>query len=300
MKIAFVVATKDRPSDLRKMLQSLADQSRKPDEVIIVDSSSEPVHAVVKDFEGLNTKYLHHPKPSASAQRNAGIGAVGSDMDLIGFLDDDAVLEEGALEAMHKFWQDAPDDVGGSSFNLKNFEQPENQWLKNSRLARWAGLYSREKGVVMPSGWQSLMGTVDKTTYVQWLPSGASLWRRDLFKEFRFDEYFDGYSYLEDLDFSFSVSRKNRLVVVADAGFYHYPSPSGRVGAYQFGRMEVSNRIYIVRKHSLSLLRCYLGLFIRLLMTLGLAAKSGNTGYLMRAFGNCAGIGESLLPRKTR
>jgi hypothetical protein len=33
------------------------------------------------------------------------------------------------------------------------------------------------------------------------LPSGASVWRREIFDKFSFEEFFEGYSYLEDLDF---------------------------------------------------------------------------------------------------
>jgi hypothetical protein len=46
-KVSVVVATKDRPGDLRTMLQSLAEQSCRPDQVVIVDSSAAPVQSVL-------------------------------------------------------------------------------------------------------------------------------------------------------------------------------------------------------------------------------------------------------------
>jgi hypothetical protein len=39
------------------------------------------------------------------------------------------------------------------------------------------------------------------------------------------------------------------------------------VSARRFGRFEVRNRLYFVRKHGLSVGRCYLGLAIRLAMS---------------------------------
>ena len=90
-KIAFVVATKDRPRDLRNMLASLAGQSVRPGQVVIVDASAKPVESVVAEFPSLRIDYLRHLPPLASAQRNAGIQAVAPAMDLVGFLDDDAV-----------------------------------------------------------------------------------------------------------------------------------------------------------------------------------------------------------------
>jgi len=297
-KLAFVVATKNRPADLRKMLQSLLEQSRRPDQVVIVDSSAEPINKVTGAFPDLNILYIHHDQPSAARQRNIGIEAVAQDIDLIGFLDDDVVLEPVALENMLEFWNRASGNVGGCAFNLKNFEASGNEGLKYSAFVQWLGLYSKEKGIVTKSGWQTMIGTVTKDTFTQWLPSGASVWKREIFERFCFDDYFDGYSYLEDLDFSFSLIKKYKLVVLANAGFYHYLSPSGRVSDYQFGKIEVRNRIYIVRKHNLSIPRCYVGIMIRFLLTLGLSVKAGNIGCLYRALGNFVGITKSLLSQE--
>lgn len=294
-KIAFVVATKDRPRDLRNMLTSLAEQSVRPGQVVIVDASAEPDERVAGEFPSLRIDYLRHWPPSASAQRNAGIRAVDPAMDLVGFLDDDAVLAEGAMEAMLAFWLQAPADVGGAAFNYLNPASVAGGRLKRSPLASWLGLYAAAPGEVAPSGWQSLTGRVEQTTWVRWLCSGASVWRRGVLATTVFDEFFDGYSYLEDLDFSYSVSRTHRLAIVAEAGFRHYPSPSGRSSAYRFGKVEARNRLYFVRKHGLSVGRCYLGLLVRLAMTAGSALAGRPRGKLARAAGNLSSIARDLL-----
>jgi hypothetical protein len=211
------------------------------------------------------------------------------------------VLEPGAMEAMLSFWENAPSDVGGAAFNWMNCPPRAGSWLKSSRMAFWLGLYSGRKGVVMPSGWQTIVGQVSETMFVEWLPSGAAVWRRGVFDNFRFDSWFDGYSYLEDLDFSYSVGKQYRLAIVADAGFRHYPSPSGRGAPYQFGKREVRNRLYLVRKHQLSVSRCYTGLFLRMLMTFGRALRPRDTRHCLgRAWGNCVAICQALLGRRAR
>ncbi len=297
-KIAFVVATKDRPDELRKMLESLLGQTHRPDQIVIVDSSADPVIAVTKELPELNIKYIHHTPPSASAQRNIGIRNVNPDMQLIGFFDDDIVLASNALEKMLKFWKAAPNDLGGCAFNLMNPAPRSASKLKELTLTRLLGLYSDKKGVVMPSGWQTLTGTVKDTLFVEWLPSGASVWHRKIFERFRFDEFFDGYSYLEDLDFSYGISKHYRLAIMADAKYWHYPSPFGRVSQYRFGKIEVRNRLYIVQKHRLSLPRCYLSIMIRLFLTIGSAIKTRSTGDLRRVLGNCMGFVNSLTNNK--
>ncbi len=295
-RIAFVVATKDRPDDLRTMLQSVSAQSHCPDRIIIVDASSPPIRGVVREFSDLPIQYIYHKKPSASAQRNAGIRAVDIGIDLIAFFDDDIVLGPDALENMLRFWHTSPDHLGGCAFNVMDSSSTISR-VKGSALSRWLGLYADRKYAVMPSGWQTRAGTVAETNYVEWLPTGASVWRREIFDYFSFDEFFDGYSYLEDLDFSYTVSKRWRLAVIADACYWHFPSRSGRESAYRFGKSEVRNRLYIVRKHKLSLWRCYIGIAIRLCMTLVVAVQTRRPEVFQRALGNFWGIMQSLLQR---
>ena len=150
-------------------------------------------------------------------------------------------------------------------------------------------------GSVAASGWQTMVQPVHETIYVDWLCSAAAVWRRDVFDDYLFDERFEGYSYLEDLDFSYSVSRKFRLAIVGGPGFLHFPSPRGRISGFHFGKVEAANRLYFVRKHGLSTVRCYAGILIRLAMTLGQGMKERDPYFVQRACGNVAGLVDSRI-----
>jgi GT2 family glycosyltransferase len=290
-KIAFIVATKDRPAELRRMVESLERQSRPPEQVILVDGGELPVQGVAEEFTSLRIEYLRCVPPSGTRQRNEGLKRVLPGITLVGFLDDDVVLEKDALHNMMAFWQQARQEVGGAAFNLINHPPLFASWLKSLPLSERLGLYSREKGVVLPSGFHTMIGHAARTTFVRWLPTTAVTWRKAVFDAFRFDERFQGYSYLEDLDFSYDVGKNFRLAVVADASYHHHPAPTGRGSGYEFGRREVINRIYFVRKHGeLSVIRCCAGLMIRMVISLFLASR-GETGYyLQRIRGNLAGL----------
>ncbi len=286
MKLAFVVATKDRPADLRTLLASLVAQTRPIDQIVVVDASKEPVEAVFLEFPGLNTRYLRHSPPSAAGQRNRGVRSVDPNVDLVGFIDDDATLEPNAVEAMMGYWESATDDFGGVSFNIMNPPPVSGKWLKRSLVTERLGLYRSRTGQVAPSGWQTVMETVSETCLVDWLATGAVVWRRDILSKHSFDEYFEGYSYLEDLDFSYTVGKAFKLVVLAEAGYYHWPSSGGRGGSYHFGRIEVANRLYFVRKHKLSLWRCYVGIGVRIFLSLAGFALQARPSFLSRVAGN--------------
>jgi glycosyltransferase involved in cell wall biosynthesis len=284
--LSLVVATKDRPDDLRRMLSSIRNQTVRPAEIVLVDASSDSVEAILKEYPALSLRYLHHLPPSAAAQRNAGIQACSPNATLIGFADDDITFEPEAFEALMRFWDDAAPDTLGAAFNLRNYPPRSRSLLKQSWLAKALGLYSPRPGTVSRSGWQSVIPGLAETQYVDWLPTTAVIFRREAFALGLFDTFYESYSYLEDLDLSYTLSRTGRLAVVADAGFSHFPSSSGRVTPFEFGRYEVRNRLHFVRKHKLSLSRCYLGLAIRLAMSIGTGIVRMNQNPLKRALGN--------------
>lgn len=283
MRVAFVIATRNRPRELRRALNSLVVQSCRPQLVVVVDSSDPGCVVPLPSFASTEIRRIPWWPPSASKQRNVGLDALPDDVDLVGFMDDDAVLEREALARMVEFWQAAPPNVAAAGFNPLG--QP---WREGARRWRWVerlGLYCSRPGGVAPSGWQSVWGTVSCDTEVEWLPTMA-IWRAGVLRRHRFDEFFDRYSYLEDLDFSYGLHRQGwRLFVVSTARYMHYPSPSGRISAREFGKIEVRNRLYFVRKHRLSLTRCYAAILLRAGMTL-LSALGGNRHAWARALGN--------------
>ena len=186
---------------------------------------------------------------SATRQRNLGLDAVGPDATLVGFLDDDAVLEDDAVEEMLRFWALAGPEVGGAAFNMAN--HPPLDWpvLKRTppRGEPWPLLRPRRPGdgLRVPDDDRSCRHHgVDRLAAER----GLGLATRGL-RRFRFDEWFDGYSYLEDLDFSYRVGRTSKLAVVAPARYLHLPAAGGRGGGYAFGVREVLNRIHFVKKY---------------------------------------------------
>ena len=48
---------------------------------------------------------------------------------------------------------------------------------------------------------------------VELCSGGNTSYLREVFEEFFFDEEFDGYAPMEDIDFSYRVSRKYKLIV---------------------------------------------------------------------------------------
>lgn len=295
-RLAFVVATKDRPGELDRLWRSLLAQSRLPDEVVIVDASARPSSPAGQRTLAPLLRHVPSPVASATRQRNIGIAAVGPDIGLIGFLDDDTVLEENAVAEIVRFFDEFGPELGGAAFNMANHPPLDFAGLKRTALTEFLGLYARRNGAVTRSGFQTMIGPVEATVWTDWLPSGASVWRREIFRGHLFDEWYSGYSYLEDVDFSYRVGRAYRLAVVASARYRHLPASGGRGDGYAFGLREALNRVHFVRKNGeLSLAKCHAALTARLLMSLALAVRERDASFVARAFGNAVGLARSVL-----
>lgn len=298
-RLAFVVATKDRPEELRRLWKSLLAQTRLPDEVVVVEAGPAPSPLDAPPSGRPVLRRVASPVASAARQRNAGIDAVGPAIDLVGFLDDDAVLEENAVEEIVRLFSEFGPELGGAAFNLINPPPPALAALKRTALAESLGLYARRRGAVTRSGFQTMIGRVEATAWTEWLPTTAAVWRREIFRGHRFDEWYAGYSYLEDLDFSYRAGRVYRLAVAASARYRHLPAEGGRGDGYAFGLREVLNRVHFVRKHSeLSLARCRAALVLRMSMSLAAAVREREPDHLARAWGNVVGLARSLVPER--
>ena len=285
--LAIIVATKDRPQELARLLESISIQEVKPLQIIIVDGSPNPSQQFFNPFfDILNIDYVRKIPASLTAQRNAGIRILRDEITFVSFLDDDIVLEPRALKNMMKFWEGASDDVGGAAYNLTNEIYKNPTFFQKIFFAN-AEMPSR----ILRSGFQSKVSYIRETTSVQWLVGCATIWRRNIFNEFMFDEWFTGYARYEDVDFSYRVGKKYKLFIVADARVKHLNSLEDVTFSYSLGRMETINRIYFVKKNrELSISLCcwaLLGLFLNNVVR-GLLHTDRR--YIERAKGNLAGF----------
>ena len=297
-RIAFIVATKDRPEELGRLWRSLLAQTRLPDEVVIVDAGARPAPPDGPRTAPPVLRHLTSPVASAARQRNAGLDALDPSVDLVGFVDDDAVLDDDAVAETLRFFEEFGPELGGAALNMVNHPPLDLAAVKRTPFAESLGLYARRSGAVTASGFQTMIGRVEATAWTDWLPSGASVWRREIFRGHRFDAWYSGASYLEDLDFSYRVGRAYRLAVVAAARYRHLPAAGGRGSAYVFGVREVLNRIHFVRKHDeLSPAKCRAALVARMAMSLAFAVRERDLSFAARACGNAVGLARSFFDR---
>ena len=241
--ISLIIPTKDRPDDIRALFHSLGKQSRMPDEIIVVDGSDVSIEDLVSSFKSLPIKYLQVIPPSLPKQRNAGVANLDPSCSWIGFLDDDLVLEHDAIEHLECLVEQEK-DLGGVGMSIIN--QPTSSVEVFNKVFL---LSNNFPGSFAPSGFPVMIPCVDRDITVEWLYGGATFWSVDVFKEFSYDEWFKGTGYMEDVDFSYRVSRKYRLMVSSKARcnhFFHKIISSKQRG---IGKWLIVSWWYFIEKH---------------------------------------------------
>ena len=290
--LAFVIPTKDRGEDLRRMLRSLVAQTRLPDQVIVVDGSGVEVSWCVAEFPELKIDYVRLLPPSLSAQRNAGMAVLRPGITHAGYLDDDVVLELDAVYEMALFWCTADSDIGGAAFNVVN-----GAGSIPPALMQRIGVWSVGVGSVAPSGLVYEVGRVGNDMEADWLCGGATVWRREVIEAYSYDNWFQGTGFMEDVDYSYGVRERYRLFVLAAARLAHFTPTVRPDRQFLFGKWQVVNRMYIVRKYrhrGLSLRKAWGVSLILLVANSVRGIFNRQPGLLDRSMGNLAGIVSEL------
>jgi GT2 family glycosyltransferase len=261
-----------RPTPLLQLLQSVQEQTIYPDEILIVDgSTNQETENALKNHPFTRLYYFAVPPENCglTKQRNYGIERVGSQMEVICFLDDDTILEKDYFEQIIKTYQIYPDALGVGGY-IKNESECEfvgdkyqpkidefyfDGWKRKDgirfNLRKKLGLdsdcppgfspdfsHGRSVGFLPPSG---------KIYKVEQLMGGVSSFKKEVFNTLKFSTYFEGYGLYEDTDFTLRVSKKGKLYLNTAAQLSHYHAASGRPNQYQYGKMVVRNGWYVWR-----------------------------------------------------
>jgi len=219
-----IIPTLGRPQELKKMLLSLLEQGILPNEVIIVDQSIDNTSELMvkKMFnnssesksEKIVLKYIHDRNITGAAQaRNRGQEEATSD--IVFFFDDDVFLEPNYIEEVIKIYEKYPyiDGVGGV---ITNYSMNFSSKLFHKVFFRGA-FADKRLSLYVGSNKYHFVELVE----TRMMGGGVMSVKREILNKYRFDERLWGYSFGEDIDFSFRVSERHKLVISPKAKLYH-------------------------------------------------------------------------------
>jgi GT2 family glycosyltransferase len=249
--VSAIIATVGRPDLLRLCLESLAKQTVRVSEVVVVHCGSDSeTLAVTKEDRwheaGFEVRYFHHPERNCARQRNFAIEQAKHDYLLL--IDDDVEVDSHWVEELFKpIWTNP--SVGATMGRLINqpMATPTFFWRLYRRLLH--GPVEGFKpgkliGAALPNGFPT---TAEEPVPCEWIGGGASALRRDAFESVGgFASFFTGSSPGEDLDLGYRLSRKWKVLYVPAATCIHHQSPSGREQSDQHQYLSMRSRFGIL------------------------------------------------------
>jgi len=281
------VPTRNRPDYLAGFLDSLNNQTRLPEELIIIDASDteDTRNMIGMNGDGLPFEVIYKREvPGSARQRNIGFRI--SRGRYLFFFDDDVILEPDYIGTVcDTFSKHGEERLGGITGKITNIRQDSRPWDRAFKGMFFLSDFGR--GRVKLSGFPSLR-IGDEPSYVEILSGCNMAYPREVFSQFLFDERLTGYSYMEDIDLSFRISRRYPLYYQPRAKLEHHPSTYRTYDQRKLRRMMIQNHKYLFKKNQpqdLPHLLCHwisiLGVFLY-------------NGFLQRDFMAAMGIIEGL------
>jgi GT2 family glycosyltransferase len=236
MNISVIICSINRPAILHETVASIASQSRKPAEILIVTPGDQHVLPETLAISGLRVVIGPLGLPS---QRNAGLDRVSPECDLVAFFDDDIELSEFYLDEMLRLFSENPEIVVASGRLLHDGGRSTVVTRSQAREL----CHEHDRNCVRSES----RGDYHQTNSAY----GCNMMVRcATARNVRFDEGLPLYAWLEDRDYSQRVT-KNRHGPVEFQGAIavHLGSRSGRIGGVRMGFSEIINPIYLWAKN---------------------------------------------------
>ena len=215
--LAVLIATKDRHQQLQKLLDSIYKSSNLPNKVVIVYSGKDITPVTSAFQKKINLELINSAVASQMYQKSIGIKALGNTHDWVLFLDDDVVLEVNTIERMYSEYLAKAmfEDYAGFGLSILNRSTREINSI-TLRILKFLKLYSHTPGTVTKSGHAQSYLDHPVEIEVQWL-NGISVWKSKVLFQYPVIQTDNTYSAYEDVNFSYKVSKNNKLLFAPKA-----------------------------------------------------------------------------------
>ena len=269
-----VIATRNRPEALALSIPLILGQSRRPQRLIVIDSSDDHARVAGTVAEAVakagwsGSVVVEHTGPGLTRQRNRGLAHVGAE--IVFFPDDDSLFHPGTSEAIMRAYEldsegriagvcsaDAPEPPPGV-LAAQQYEMTSGHKF-HARITRQRNRLERRFNALTPTMYVGdLLRSrrpppdwlkAENCVLVESMTGYRMSFRSAVARAVGFDETLGSYALNEDLDASFAAMRHGALVGARNARIYHHRFPSGRGDPYMLGLMRVLNRSYVTLKH---------------------------------------------------
>jgi len=273
---SIILPTCNRSELVCQFLDSVQKQTRLPYEVVVVDQSDDTRTKEVFDSwicDHVKKKYIHRTVKSLILARNIGIDAC-DETDLVVFLDDDILLSTKFCEEVVLIFEGDTQGRYAAGMGTVDNLRHKSKLLQAFFLMPYEG-----NGKFLASGAPTFPHWKRDFTETEFVSGGCTFWRREIIKEYRFDERLSDYGHGDDVDVSYRISRKYKLFLQPKAVCFQEANPPGRDLGRKYRQAWIQNMYYLAQKNGVSLIAyfwCVFGHFLRDLVCLDFRRLQGD------------------------
>ena len=248
MTFSIVIPTKNRPKRLIAVFESILNQKKIPDQIIIIDQSDDDkvnksiFFKLIKKLK-LILNYIHDKKINGLVEAKHMSISINT-CNYITFLDDDIILEKNYLYEIENSLKKFPDMIGLNGL-IKNY--PKGSLTKRLifRITHFGIFRDNRMSVI-----SSIKPNSINPKKVDVLSGGLSTWRRDVLDSVPFDIK-NGFHAYEDKEFSMRVSKKfsKCFFIIPQAKLNHYHSEVNRQTKLNRVQNDVIEIIMLFKKN---------------------------------------------------
>jgi glycosyltransferase involved in cell wall biosynthesis len=231
MRIFVAIATIGRPEVVRQVVDHLSQQTRQPDGIVVIGVR-------LGDVAGLEASPMRpeviYADLGLCVQRNQGLRHIGERADVVLFLDDDFVPSDNYLAELETLFAGQPDVVGSTGRVIADGVNHTGYSFRDALMLIHA--------YIPPAPPRELP---ERALY------GCNMAiRLAALGPLRFDEALPLYGWLEDIDVTYQLGRKGRLVRSERLTGVHMGAKGGRTSGVKLGYSQIANPVYLLRKRS--------------------------------------------------
>jgi glycosyltransferase involved in cell wall biosynthesis len=223
-RLAVVIPTRDRLTKLGECLDALSKQKSQSFTVFVIASGTDAEGVISKYKQCLDITYLFTKKRGQITQRNIGIKlALGSGVDYVGFLDDDVIIEADGFNEIERFITDRRDQGEidfGLGFNVIE-EETDSAYGWKDRIKQVLEVVGSQPGSITKAGFTEGFSNLSENIQTGWLTGGATIWSRNILKEFPQKSLVTSHAGGEDLRYSYPIGKRYPLYACARIKIVH-------------------------------------------------------------------------------
>jgi GT2 family glycosyltransferase len=225
-QVSVIIPTKNRASDLAIAVRSLLGQAILPEQIVIVDQSTDDsgfkqVKTEFANTHGVRLDYIWNTSINgAAAARNYAMERATGDVWL--FLDDDVVLEADFIERLLDVYREYP-EAGGVSGIITNYLPPPLAFRLWSAIFALGPFHDERQ----PIYWACNQLRDSAPVPVRKFTSALMSFRASIIRNVRFDANHPG-ALAEDIDFCSRLPAATLMFIAPRARLLHNRSPLGR------------------------------------------------------------------------